>query len=46
MNINEAEYMAATDDILAMLAQNGVDERTRNEVLAFAYLLKEQIMHV
>lgn len=46
MNINEAEYIAATDDILSVLAKNGIDERTRNEVLAIAYSLKDQIMHV
>jgi hemoglobin len=46
MNINEAEYMAATDDILAVLAKHGIDESTRNEVLAIAYSLKGQIMHV
>jgi hemoglobin len=45
MNISEAEYMAATDDILAVLAHNGIDERTRNEVLAIAYSIKDQIMH-
>lgn len=46
MNINEAEYMAATDDILAALQQHGIDEQTRNEVLAIAYSLKGDILHV
>lgn len=45
MNISAAEYMAATDDILAALDRNRVDERTRNEVLAIAYSLKDDIMH-
>ena len=46
MNINEAEYMAVTDDILAALRQHGVDDQTQKDVLAIAYSLKEEIMHV
>lgn len=46
MNISEAEYMAATDDILTALDRHGVDEPTRSEVLAIVYSLKEDIMHV
>lgn len=45
MNINEAEYMAAIDDILAVLTRRGIDEGTRNDVLAIAYGLKSGIMH-
>ena len=45
MNISEAEYMAVTDDILMVLEQRGIDERTRNDVLAIAYSLKGDIMH-
>jgi hemoglobin len=46
MNINEAEYMAATDDILATLRAHDVDEQTQKDVLAIAYALKGDIMHV
>lgn len=44
MNINEAEYMAAVDDILAVLTRRGIDEATRNDVLAIAYGLKGAIL--
>lgn len=46
MNINEAEYMAVTDDILAALRKHGIDEQTQKDVLAIAYSLKGDIMHV
>ncbi|HKK06426.1 MAG TPA: group 1 truncated hemoglobin [Gammaproteobacteria bacterium] len=46
MNINEAEYMAAIDDILASLRQHQIDEPTQQEVLAIAYSLKDDIMHI
>ena len=46
MNINEAEYMAATDDILAALRQHGIDDQTQKDVLAIAYSLKGEILRV
>jgi hemoglobin len=46
MNINEAEYMAATDDILAALRKHDIDEQTQKDVLAIAYSLKGEILHV
>lgn len=46
MNISAAEYMAAIDDILAALAEVGVDDATRNEVLAITWSLKSDIIHV
>ncbi|MDR5866159.1 group I truncated hemoglobin [Halomonas koreensis] len=46
MNIDEAEYMAALDDILAALDRHGIDPQTRLEVLGIAYSLKEEILHV
>lgn len=46
MNINEAEYMAATDDILAALRKHSIDEQTQKDVLSIAYSLKGDIMHV
>lgn len=46
MNINEAEYMAATDDILSVLRKRGIDEQTQKDVLAIAWSLKGEILHV
>jgi len=46
MNISEAEYMAAMDDILGVLGKHGIDGQTRNDVLAIAYSLKGDILHV
>lgn len=46
MNINEAEYMAALDDILTALRKRGIDEQTQKDVLAIAYSLKGDILHM
>ena len=46
MNVSETEYMAAIDDILAALQQRGIDAPTQNDVLAIAYSLKGEILHV
>lgn len=46
MNINEAEYMAVTDDILTVLRKHHIDEQTQKDVLAIAYSLKGDILHV
>lgn len=46
MNISPAEYVAALDDILASLATAGIDEPTRNEVLAIAWSLKGEIVAI
>lgn len=46
MNISEAEYMAALDDILAAMRKRGIDDATQKDVLAIAYSLKGEILHV
>lgn len=46
MNISATEYMAAMDDILTVLGRHAIDEQTRKDVLAIAYSLKDQIIHV
>lgn len=46
MNISEAEYMAALDDILTALRKNNIDEPTQKDVLAIAYSLKGDIIRV
>lgn len=46
MNVSEAEYMAAMDDILQALQEQGIDEATQKDVLMIAYGLKGEILHV
>lgn len=46
MNISEAEYIAALDDIMAALRKRAIDEQTQKDVLAIAYSLKGEILHV
>lgn len=46
MNISEAEYMAALDDILDALRKHEIDQQTQKDVLAIAYSLKGEILHV
>lgn len=46
MNISIEEYVAALDDILAAMKKNCLDEATQNEILAIAYSLKGDIVHV
>jgi hemoglobin len=46
MNINTEEYFAAVDDIMSTLQKHGIDEQTRTDVLAIAYSLKGEIIHV
>ncbi|MGG7646119.1 group I truncated hemoglobin [Rhodovulum sp. YNF3179] len=44
MNIGEAEYMAATDDILSVMESHGYHADVRKDVLAIVYALKDEIM--
>lgn len=46
MNVSEAEYMAAVDDILGVLRDHSIDEHTQKDVLGIAYSLKGEILHV
>ena len=46
MNINGEEYLAVIDDIMAALDKHGVGDREKQEVLAIAYSLKGEIMHL
>jgi hemoglobin len=46
MNISEAEFMNAVDDILMVLDKHQKDEQTKNDVLVIAYSLKNQIIRV
>ncbi len=44
MNISEAEYLAAVDDIMMVLRKHGIDEATQKDMLGIAYSLKDQIV--
>lgn len=46
MNINEAEYMAVVDDILAAARACGMDEDVQKDLLAIAWSLKGEILRV
>lgn len=46
MNISAQEYMAAIDDILSVLDKHKIDVESRKDVLALAYSLKSEILHV
>jgi len=46
MNISEAEYLSAMDDIMASLREQGIDEQTQKDVLAITFSLKGEILHV
>lgn len=46
MNVNATEYLAAVDDILSALRKHRIDEQTQKDVLAIAYSLKGEILHV
>lgn len=44
MNINATEYIAAVDDIMAVMDRHSMDEQTKKDVLAIAYSLKDEII--
>jgi hemoglobin len=46
MNISNAEFVAALDDILLVLDRHQVDEQTKKEMLYMAYSLKSQVINV
>ena len=46
MNVSEAEFVAVLDDILAALDKHNVGEREKAELLAIAYSMKPEIVHV
>lgn len=46
MNINEQEYMAVLDDIMAALEKNGVEQREQADLLLIAYSLRKEILHL
>ncbi len=46
MNIDEAEYMAALDDILETMKALGHSEATRKDIAGVLYALKDDIIRV
>ena len=44
LDISEAEFLAAIDDILFVLDDNKVDRASRNELLATLYSMKDAVM--
>ena len=46
MNVNEQEYMAVLDDIVAALQAHDVGQREQEELLMIAFSLKGEILHV
>ena len=46
MNINEQEYIAVIEDIMAALEKNGVGMREQQEVLMIGYSLRGEILRV
>ena len=46
MNVNEQEFVAATDDVLAVLRKHGVGDREQAEVLAAFFAMKGEVLHL
>lgn len=46
MNISEQEFVSVVDDAMAALVSNGIDQATRNEVLAILWSLKGEVIRV
>ncbi len=46
MNINEAEFIAVVDDVLAALDSNNVGQREKDEILCILYSMKAEIVHL
>jgi hemoglobin len=46
MNISEQEFIAVVDDILLAMDHNNIGETEKNDMLAIAYSLKDEIIRV
>lgn len=44
MQITEAEFLSATDDIMAVLSDNNIDEESKKDVLYIFFNLKAQVI--
>ena len=45
MNVSEHEFVAATDDVLAVLRRNGISEQEQLEVLGAFFAMKGEVLH-
>jgi len=46
MNINEQEFVAVVDDVVAALEKNDIDQQTRSDVVGIFFSLKPQIVRL
>ncbi|MDD3517922.1 MAG: hypothetical protein PHQ14_06205 [Chromatiales bacterium] len=46
MNISEQEYLEVMDDIVGAMTKHGLDDGTKNDVVAILYSLKGNIIRV
>ena len=46
MNINKQEFVAAVDDLMMVLAKNGVGQREQEEVLGIFFGLKGEVLRI
>lgn len=46
MNVNEQEFVAATDDVLAVLQEYGVPQQEQLEVLGAFFAMKSEVLHL
>jgi len=46
MNVNEVEFLAVIDDIMAALDNNKVAPEAKTEVLGILYSLKDDVVHL
>lgn len=46
MNISGEEFLAVLDDIMDALQEQGIDDESQKDVLAFCYSLKPQIVRL
>ena len=46
MNISEQEFMSVIDDAMDALEKNGIEEATRNEVLAVLWSMRREVLRV
>jgi hemoglobin len=45
MNVNELEFVAATDDVLGVLNRNGVGPQEQLEILGAFFAMKGEVLH-
>jgi hemoglobin len=46
MNVNELEFVSATDDVVGVLRKHGVGEREQADVIAAFFAMKGEVLHL